>query len=80
MAPAKDVIPTICLSDEPGAAVMVSGPCVGETIASALAGKYIVRVVNGEKTLAAVLTKEQIAELWFFVRSQFCSPPERADA
>lgn len=61
-----DTLPALLLLDNPGASVAVAGPYPENS--GILTGRYVIRVSHETQTLSAVLTKDQIHELWFFVR------------
>lgn len=60
------VVPALSLLDDPGAGLIVSGPCPES--AGAVAGRFMVRAFSGSDVVSVALTKEQLAELWLFVR------------
>lgn len=68
MTSQRDVLPALLLLDNPGASVAVAGPYPENS--GILTGRYVIRISHEKETLSAVLTRDQIQELWSFVRSQ----------
>lgn len=59
-------VPALCLLDEPGAGLLAMGPI---SITAGGAQRYLVRVYNGEKTIACALTREQFRKLAEFANT-----------
>jgi hypothetical protein len=58
--------PALVLWDNPGASVAIAGPYRENN--GVLTGRYVLRISHEHDTLSAVLTREQVEEMWIFVR------------